>query len=112
MNSKIVARAEIEKYREEQTFPFHPTISRSPLQRSETEDIALHDRLIADGVRLKESREQKKEEINKYVKRHTIQTTSTDMLEDKKSTFLAMYLKCLIMTAMVILAQVNETLEH
>ena len=88
VNSKTIARAEIEKYREEQTFPFHPTISRSPLQKSEFEDMPLHDRLIADGIRLKESREQRKEEINRYSKKQTIQTTSTDMLEDKKKYIL------------------------
>ena len=50
--------------------------------------MPLHDRLIADGVRLKESKEHQKEEISKFTKRHTIQTTSIDMLEDKKKYIL------------------------
>lgn len=87
VNSKAVTQAEVEKFRREQTFSFHPTISRSPLNRAETEDIALHDRLIAEGEKLKESREMQKEIISKFIKKE-IKTTSTDLLEDKKKYIL------------------------
>lgn len=83
VNSKAATLEEIERQRAENSFKFRPTISRSPVNRTE-EEGPLHERLFSESNKLKEARQKRKEAINNMRSQQNIRTASTDILEDKK----------------------------
>lgn len=87
VNSKAATLEEIERLRSQNTHKFHPEISRGPLNREDSGPI--HDRLMQESTKLNSARQKRKAEVSRKFKTQKIETTSTNILEDKKKYILS-----------------------
>lgn len=89
VNSKKMAREEIEKFKNEQTHDFRPTISEQSINLVRENNLPIYDHLIELGKKDAMNKSLTKEQIMlKFINKEKIQTTSTDMLEAKKKYIL------------------------